>query len=273
MRLLTRLLAASLLLLIALPVFASPQSDACVTHYNEGRYGEAARCFEGLEAEGHLTGDLLYDQGNAWYRSGELGRAILAWRRAELLIPRDGDLAANLSSARERTRDKLALPDARGPLLRVLLLPVDRMSSSELLLLGALGWALLLLLASIRLLREFPGAAGGMALGGLCAALGLGGWLLQSWEQGARPLGVVLDEQVTLRSGRDLQSRDLLVLHEGAELSVVERGGAWVQVAVPEGPRGWLPSESLGIAELSSRDLAASDTRSYTTDPATEGPQ
>ena len=115
--------------------------------------------------------------------------------------------------------------------------------------------------------------AGGMALGALCAALGLGGWLLQTWEHRARPLGVVLDEQVTLRSGCDLQSRDLLVLHEGAELSVVERGGAWVQVAVPDGPRGWLPSESLGIAELSSRDLAAPDPRSYPTDPSTEGPK
>ncbi len=270
-----RHLAAWILwILVALPAVAaaSPQSEACVAHYNEGRYSEAAACFEGLEAEGHRNGDLLYDQGNAWYRSGELGRAILAWRRAELLIPLDGDLAANLRASRDRTRDDLPLPDARGPLARTLLVPIDRMAAGELLLLGALAWALLFGLATVRLLRPFPGAAGAMAIGAVIAVLGLGGWAFQRWEHTARPVGVVLDEAVTLRSGRDLQSRDLLVLHEGAEVSVVERGDTWLQVAVPEGPRGWLPAEAVGIAELSSGDLAATESRSYRTDPAQQGP-
>lgn len=269
----TILLAISLLACLwAAPTWATPQSDACVAHYNEGRYADAATCFEGLEAEGHRNGDLLYDQGNAWYRAGEIGRAILAYRRAELLIPRDGDLLANLDSARDRTRDEIPPPDGRGFVLGALLLPIDRASMSELLMLGALGWALLFLLAAVRLVRPFPGAAGGIALGALLAIFGLGGWLFQSWEQSSRPLGVVLAEEVTLRSGRDLQSRDLLVLHEGAEVTVVERGTPWVQVKVPEGPRGWLPSETLGIAELSSRDPVDPDARSYRTD-TTRGPQ
>lgn len=269
---------ALLLTVLALASFmvthawASAQSDTCVADYNEGLYAEAAVCFEALEAEGHRNGDLLYDQGNAWYRAGEIGRAILAYRRAKLLIPRDGDLLANLASARERTRDEIPPPSARGFILGTLLLPIDQAATSELLLLGAIGWGLLFLLAAIRLVRPFPGATGGIALGALLALFGLGGSLFQSWEQSTRPVGVVLEEEVTLRSGRDLQSRDLLVLHEGAEVIVVERGSPWVQVKVPEGPRGWLPSETLGVAELSSRDPADSDARSYRTD-TTQGSQ
>jgi|GEM_PF-265526 len=259
--------------LLLAPAVASPASQACVAAYNEGAYSQAATCFEALEGEGHRTGDLLYDQGNAWYRAGELGRAILAWRRAQLLIPRDGDLIANLDSARERTKDEIPLPGGRGFIWGALLLPIDRMSSTELLLLGALGWALLFCLAAVRVRRPFTGAAPAMALGAGMAVLGLGGWLFQSWEHASRPVGVVLHDEVTLRSGRDLQSRDLLVLHEGAELHVVERGTPWIQVAVPEGPRGWLPSQAVGVAELSSRDLPAAESRSYRTDTENRGPQ
>ncbi|MCO4768539.1 MAG: SH3 domain-containing protein [Deltaproteobacteria bacterium] len=233
---------------------ATPQSDGCVTQYNEGAYADAAACFQGLEAEGHLTGDLLYDQGNAWYRAGELGQSILAWRRAMLLMPRDGDLIANLDAAQERTRDEIPTPRARGFVLGALLLPVDRMSASELLLLGALGWALLFGVGAVRLRREFPGAAGLMALGALCAVLGLGGWLFTTWEEANHPVAVVLLDEVTVRSGRDLGSRDLLVLHEGAQVIVAEADAEWVQVGIVDGPRGWVPAESVGVVELSSAD-------------------
>ena len=242
------------LFMMAGAAFASPASDACVEKYNGGAYAEAATCFEGLEAEGHLTGDLLYDQGNAWYRAGEVGKAVLAYRRAGLLMPRDGDLIANLNAARERAKDAIPPADGRGFIWGALLLPVDSMSSSELLLLGCFGWALLFVLAALRLRRELPGLVPGIALGALVAALGLGGWLIKGWEQSVRPIGIVLSEEVTLRSGRDLQSRDLLVLHEGAELRVHERTDDWVQVGINEGPRGWLPAGSVGVVELFSAD-------------------
>ena len=109
-------------------------------------------------------------------------------------------------------------------------------------------------LAALRLRRELPGLVPGIALGALVAALGLGGWLIKGWEQSVRPIGIVLSEEVTLRSGRDLQSRDLLVLHEGAELRVHERTDDWVQVGINEGPRGWLPAGSVGVVELFSAD-------------------
>lgn len=238
-----------LLLLLLLPTvaFATPASDKCVSQYNDGQYTEAARCFEALEAEGHHNGHLLYDQGNAWYRAGDVGRAVHAWRRAGLFLPRDGDLAANLRTAREKTRDDLAPPDERGALGRTLLLPYDRMSANELLLLGAVFWALLLVLGAIRMVRAFPGSAGLLLLCGVLSAGGLIGWGARSIQLATAPLGVVLTEEVTLRSGRDVQSRDLALLHAGAELTVVERTTGWVQVALSSGQRGWLPADSVGL--------------------------
>lgn len=238
-----------LLLLVLAPALAmaTPASDACVDQYNTGQYADSARCFEALEAEGHHNGDLLYDQGNAWYRAGDIGRAVHAWRRAALFLPRDGDLAANLRAAREQVRDDLAPPDERAPLARTLLLPFDRMAAGEMLLLGAIAWALLLLLVAIRLTRDFPGASGLLLLCGVLSLGGLSGWAARTIQVSSRPLGVVLNEEVTLRSGRDVQSRDLLVLHAGAELRVVEESTGWLQVALSSGQRGWLPTGSVGL--------------------------
>ena len=242
-----RIAALLFVLLVPALALATPASDKCVEQYNAGAYGDAARCFEALEAEGHHNGHLLYDQGNAWYRAGDVGRAIHAWRRAGLFLPRDGDLAANLKSAREQARDDLAPPDARGPLARTLLMPYDRLAAHELLWLGAIAWALLLLLGTVRLLRAFPGATGLLVLCGVLSAGGLTGWAARSIQIATAPLGVVLSEQVTLRSGRDVQSRDLLVLHAGAELRVVEQTPDWLQIALSSGERGWLPADAVGL--------------------------
>ncbi len=242
-------LVTILLLALVLPTtaLATPASEACVEQYNAGQYEQAALCFEGLEAEGHHNGHLLYDQGNAWYRAGDIGRAVLAWRRAALYLPRDGDLAANLRTARDQARDDLPPPDERAPLARTLMLPFDSMAASEMLLLGAIAWALLLLLVAIRLVRAFPGGTGLLVLCGLLSFGGLSGWATRTIQLSSRPLGVVLNDEVTLRSGRDLQSRDLLVLHAGAELRVVERSTGWLQVALSSGQRGWLPTGSVGL--------------------------
>ncbi len=250
-----------LVLLLPLPALATPASEACVEQYNAGNYEQSARCFEALEAEGHHNGHLLYDQGNAWFRAGDIGRAVHAWRRSALFLPRDGDLAANLRAAREQARDDLAPPDERAPLTRTLLLPFDRMAAGELLLLGAIAWALLLLLAAIRVVRPFPGAPGLLLLAGVLSLGGLSGWAARTVQLSSRPLGVVLNEEVTLRSGRDVQSRDLLVLHAGAELRVVERSTGWLQVALSSGQRGWLPTASVGLVVpvLPPSDAPASD--------------
>ena len=43
---------------------------------------------------------MLFNWGNALFKSGQLGRAIAVYRRAEALSPRDPDLRANLQFAR-----------------------------------------------------------------------------------------------------------------------------------------------------------------------------
>ncbi|MCF7963192.1 MAG: hypothetical protein K9M08_20815, partial [Pirellula sp.] len=62
-------------------------------------YLESARLFESILKDGYQSGVVYYNLGNAYYRAGEYGRAILNYRKAKFFRPRDPYLAANLEQA------------------------------------------------------------------------------------------------------------------------------------------------------------------------------
>src|SRR5436190_16748128 len=72
--------------------------------YAEGRFEEAATGYENLIRSGNWNADLFYDLGNARYRLGDFGQAILNFERALALDPRHAEAEANLRLARDEGR-------------------------------------------------------------------------------------------------------------------------------------------------------------------------
>src|SRR5689334_4872026 len=64
-----------------------------------GDYRESAALLESLLADGYRNGAVFYNLGNAYFRAGEYGKAISAYRKAKPYRPRDPYLEANLSQA------------------------------------------------------------------------------------------------------------------------------------------------------------------------------
>ena len=62
-------------------------------------YRESASLLESLLADGFQNGAVYYNLGNAYYRAGEFGRSIAAYRKAKPFRPRDQNLEANLRQA------------------------------------------------------------------------------------------------------------------------------------------------------------------------------
>jgi Flp pilus assembly protein TadD len=67
--------------------------------YDENRLPEAIQGWSRLVEEGQNLPAVLFNLGNATYRNGNLGEAILAYRHAQTLAPRDPDIRANLGFA------------------------------------------------------------------------------------------------------------------------------------------------------------------------------
>ena len=73
-------------------------------------YRESAQVLESILADGLRNGAVYYNLGNAYYRAGDYGRAILNYRKAKPYLPGYPYLAANLEQALAAAPGRLAEP-------------------------------------------------------------------------------------------------------------------------------------------------------------------
>jgi tetratricopeptide (TPR) repeat protein len=222
--------------------FQTAQAD-----FERGEYAAAARGFEAMLEGGYENGYVLYDLGNAWFRAGELGRAIAAYRRAQLYLPSDANLEVHLRRALDARPRPLSPPAARS-LADYVLFWRGRISCR-----AEFAWALGLgvvafAAALVRLLRS--GGSGLRMVAWPCAVasvlLAVSGWL-DAQALAARAHGVLVAPDTVLRTGpgETFEPRYEQGLGEGAELAIRERRDGWFEVLAGGQYEGWLPAESV----------------------------
>lgn len=222
--------------------------------YQEGRYEDAVEAYASLVAQGVGSGEVLYNLGNACYRQGRLGEAILSWRRAALSLPRDPDVRANLEQARGKVKDRLDPAPSVSPFLFWL----GSFTVGESTVLGSLLIGVAFLLLTWRNafrdrrcdIPQVVPVRGIAASASLLGVLAWGGAWLAEREMAASPVAVVLTAEVTARSTVGQGGVDLFLLHEGAEVASEVLDGDWVLVRLPDGRKGWVPRASVGFVGL-----------------------
>lgn len=203
-------------------------------------YRQAAGGFQALRDAGLCNAGLEYNLGNVYFRLGDVGRAIVHYRRAAALDPGDERLAANLRYARDRVEPRIAA-SGEARLARQLLFWHYNTSATgrfwALSLLSILGWPLLF--AGVHWRKRtlwIPGLIAGLFA--LAAAASLS-W--QIHDEGVRPPAVVVAE-THLRLGRG-EGSDLALkqpLGPGVELRILQHIGDWAEVRLPNDQTGWV---------------------------------
>ena len=206
--------------------------------YDENRLPDAIAGWEALVTAGQKQPETLFNLGNAHYRSGNLGKAILAYRAAQRLAPRDPDIRANLGFAAQSAG--IELP-ARKPLAALLL----DFSRAEWLGFGMVCfWLLAAALAAWILWPRYrsvsrPAAAAFSAL----LLLALAGLALHR-NLDRFPEGVVMAREQKILSSPLETSTPLIAVPEGAIVRMLESRGNWIEVRT-DAARGWLPAAAL----------------------------
>jgi hypothetical protein len=104
----TRFALVCLAVMLACALQAAPTADFTRAFedanrfYEQGKFNEAAAAYDQLIKSGHLSADVYYNLGNAWFKAGQNGRAIAAWRQAQRLTPRDPSVTFNLQFLRKK---------------------------------------------------------------------------------------------------------------------------------------------------------------------------
>ncbi len=80
------------------------------TAYKDGKYDQSVNLYSNIISSGFSSGQLYYNLGNSYFKSGRLGPSILMYERAVQLMPHSDDVRHNLEFARSRTLDRIDQP-------------------------------------------------------------------------------------------------------------------------------------------------------------------
>jgi tetratricopeptide (TPR) repeat protein len=210
--------------------------------YAEGKFADAANAYEKILASGAASPNLLFNYGNAEFKSGNLGKAITAFRRAELLAPRDSEIHANLAFVRNQVQGATVRESFWQNWL-------GNLSLNEWTVFAAIAFWLTFLLLAAKQIRPALATKLKSATWIFAALTIFSGTVLgvQAASHFTKQTAVVVSAQATARSGPFDDAQNAFAVHDGAELSVLDRRDDWVQVADGSGKTGWLPVKQVEI--------------------------
>jgi tetratricopeptide (TPR) repeat protein len=210
--------------------------------YEQGKYPEAASHYESIVKAGRNSAGVYFNLGNAYFKQGELGRALLNYRKAEALAPRDPDIQANLRFTRDRVAGSVSI---RPSLLHRAL---NYFTLNELAyFIGPLFWVWAALFCAIRIrpslkstLRTAQILTGTILILSLC-------FLAASFLAKRQRAVIVLARQATIRLGPLPESQAAFTATDGAELRLLGSRPDWFQVSDRSGRTGWVSTRDAAL--------------------------
>jgi len=210
--------------------------------YAKGKFSDAAGRYEKILQTGVQSPALLFNDANAEFKAGNLGKAIAAYRRAALLAPRDAEIRANLQFVRNQVQG----PTVRENRWREWL---GQLTLNEWTLLAAGAFWLTFVLLAARQLRPVlgPKLKSATSLFGVVTVLSVAALALQAVNHFSEQTAVVVSPEATARSGPFDEAQSAFMARDGAELAVLDRHGDWLQVRDGAGKIGWLKTAQIDV--------------------------
>jgi tetratricopeptide (TPR) repeat protein len=239
-----RKLAAAFLFvgLVCVTNASAQEADAIAKanqEYNAGHFREAVELYQTAVGAGATNAALFYNLGNAWYRAGDFGQAILNYERALALKPQHPEAAANLHLVRDKAR-ALELRAAWWEEF------TERATPNQ----YSIAAATSIWVAAFCFAAWFMGRRRSTGLF-LTSLLGLVVFAISSTALYALATGrhgpalaIVTGEKIEARVATADNAGSVLVLPPGSEIKILSTRGDWIYAALPNDLRGWIPSGS-----------------------------
>ncbi|AFH49756.1 Hypothetical protein IALB_2051 [Ignavibacterium album JCM 16511] len=218
--------------------------------YVNGQFEEAIKIYESIAQQGYEGTSLFYNLGNAYYRIGKIGYAILNYEKAIKLSPDDEDVKHNLQLAQMNVKDKIeALPSFF----------LFRIWESILSSLSADGWTMmsyalfLLFLFALgfyffaKNIAQQKAAFYSFVVLLIFFLVSASLLIVKLNQESKLKYGIVLNTSLTAKTSPDPQGKDAFVIHEGLKVKVEDKVDRWIKIRLEDGQIGWVEKESVGI--------------------------
>lgn len=245
------LFAASLV--VAAPNCKSPIAQGSLA-YREGNFEKAIELWQTCVEQGFQSADLYYNLGNAYFRDGRVGFAILYYESALRLNPANEDYLHNLKFVQGLTKDKVEENAVEeNPILSAFFKAHHALSlETQLHIILAIVWIILLLLI-LRVLSANPRTKNALTGSVFPLALILGiigfsaGYKIYVMETFHK--GVVTAKTADVMSGPEDSYQTLNALSEGTIFEVMGVREGWVQIRLGEKVNGFVKTTEVGIVK------------------------
>lgn len=218
--------------------------------YNKANYAKAIGFYQRFLGGGIESAQAYYNMGNCYYRTNEIGKAILYYEKAEKLAPGDPDIQFNLQLANQKITDKINSDNPifiYGDWKKF----EDKFTEKEwawicigFFCLGLLLFAIYL--SGFRLLvRQLSFWTG-------CVMIVFSLFTLYVANQqydllNSHDTAIVTASTVTVNGAPDEKATQLFVIHEGTKVWIVKTDGEWTEIKLSNGNQGWLVSTDISL--------------------------
>jgi tetratricopeptide (TPR) repeat protein len=217
--------------------------------YKSANWESAIDSYNKILNQGFESAALYYNLGNAYFKIGQLGEAILNYERGLKLEPGDEDIQFNLRLANARTVDRIQ---------EVPKLFITEWWDLFISAFNVSGWSLIVIIffivflffigfyfitGSINLQRisVYGSIASGISLLILVIVL-----FFAYNREASADYGIILSDTVNVKVSPNEESNDSFVVHEGLKFEIQDQLDNWVKIKLADGKVGWVPADAFG---------------------------
>ncbi|KGN78594.1 hypothetical protein HQ35_09390 [Porphyromonas cangingivalis] len=246
-----------LLLLFALSyvtAFAQADTKDADEAYANAEYAKAISLYqEAITNAPEPTSELYYNLGCAFFKDNQIAPAVLAFERAYLIDPSDSDIKYNIELANSRTLDKIDVAPTfffsrwMDSLSHWFMLNTWLTMGIVLFTLAVVCF-LFFLFGRERLVRmiSFYAFIVFLFLCGVSNAMAYKSYHFSHDDTGA----IVMSEIVTVKSAPDMSSQDLVIIHAGLKVEVLQKVNGFVEVSLPDKTVGWISATDIEVINV-----------------------
>ena len=218
------------------------QTDGDLTkanrEYAQSHFAEAISGYEALLRAGQWSANLFYDLGNAYFRVGDFGHAILNYERALALERHHPEATANLQIARDEAH-AFELQQS-WPERYLQFASVNEYSIAAVIAFWLAGFSIVMLIfrrrrsATLIAMLIFCLLVSAVAI--------YAAYTLERGSNGSA-LAIVTGRNVQARLATADTANSVLALPSGTEVKILSTRGDWIYAALPNNLRGWIPAK------------------------------
>ncbi len=213
-------------------------------------YSNAILAFERIIDESQIKNSkLYYNLANTYFLNGELGKAILNYRRGEKLDQADADILKNLDFARSKRIDKVSNPTEKRVLQTLFFWHYDFSTKIKFAITCVCFGLVCLSLTAIVWFGRMAVARVVAVIAGIGLVFFFASVAIDTKIEADTTCGVITASEVVAHQAdwQDSPPSFKEPLHSGTEFELIEERPGWYHIRLLDKSDGWIPQDSAGL--------------------------